>query len=921
MVTKVVDHLKLENIVSPQYISLSLTGSFCDHPFQQPHEEIRFKSSGWEWDKRKVEDHTVDSTRYTWKLGGHRYGLRDGTKRHHWQSGAISGLGLTGLSSKKYPDETSSWTPLVEPGLYSTLFKERTLFSDFSVAETLSEHLFDSKVSSHELHPSCLLDSLTITLYKRGKDFVNWPFQKYLYTNLFSGKIQEDLAEMQVDENPDSSKSIPDSAIWDNLSDRLCEFIVDSRTYGKKVVYLNRDASVKVGDFSAEEIPSCQELEAGCQFFGNGNQTGRDCFSEFFPLAKNSVRIFICNNGLVEEWKEVETLNFSTENEKHFSVDHDLGIITLGGYKAPDLHLQREIGPEDSRIACFIDDEAFSSYPASGIITINSEKILYYGKGRNSFLGCVRGYNNTVAQKHPHGSKVSDTRKGRGVPSRAKIYGSYTAVPRAEYEILPHGVRTANRAPFLDLKAIKNAVTNNILQISPTELHVASITLDIDAAVISRGNLWGPQYYGSDYSRLTATVSNSHGDPVEGVDATIVLTTNSGTLNGSFREYTALSNSAGEIYSYFNAPYDWDSIKKDVTRIIHENGNTTLVIPKIPSGVLPEEVTVYQSLKIDKTLGTVGEKMRVLEVSNSLESYTLFGSSALLAKANIIVESVYPDPASQWKSAQTTDMQSPFHHLTGPDASDRCPGSANSNYGNAIASVLFKNNQTDEYLWVHRKIWDAFTVYEDAAAVGTCFVFGSLIPEAILENCSVVACWAIERDAEIWNTSFAEGLDVLLYEWNSEVVHPISGSLGAYAPVKPDSVTPESLEFAGKLLPMPAPNSDFEEIDNILGGYNVVCPSMVEFYAKCKDPVSGKILRSNKIRLKLTLPPYLDGVDKTGVLPIPYGMGFIKEEHNVASDLNIKQVGTGIGGANFLTINPSTDIVSSFSLQLDQLEE
>ena len=126
--------------------------------------------------------------------------------------------------------------------------------------------------------------------------------------------------------------------------------------------------------------------------------------------------------------------------------------------------------------------------------------------------------------------------------------------------------------------------------------------------------------------------------------------------------------------------------------------------------------------------------------------------------------------------------------------------------------------------------------------------------------------------------------------------------MGAFYPVRPDEVQPTSMTFYNRNLPIPAP---FDQESN-LGGYVAVIPDMVKFYAYAKDPVSGRIITSNTIRVRLDLPSYLNGVDKSNpALPIPYGFTFITEDFNV---------GTGIEGANFLSINPKASGVNSYNL-------
>jgi hypothetical protein len=81
-------------------------------------------------------------------------------------------------------------------------------------------------------------------------------------------------------------------------------------------------------------------------------------------------------------------------------------------------------------------------------------------------------------------------------------------------------------------------------------------------------------------------------------------------------------------------------------------------------------------------------------------------------------------------------------------------------------------------------------------------------------------------------------------------------------------------------------------------------PSKVSLRAKAVDPYSGELVYSNTIHLVLNLPNYLVGVDRSGALPIPKGFNLIT---------SVENVGNGLGGANFLTINRGNSL---FGLQL-----
>ena len=124
------------------------------------------------------------------------------------------------------------------------------------------------------------------------------------------------------------------------------------------------------------------------------------------------------------------------------------------------------------------------------------------------------------------------------------------------------------------------------------------------------GSLYGPAFYGTDVAKLTATGLDSRGNPVEDTELHIVLNEETGSLNGSLQEYSALSNSLGQIYAFYNSPYDEESISKKVTNVTVGGGNTTLTLDEpIPADTKTSSITTYQILKHDGVFGTTGLKL------------------------------------------------------------------------------------------------------------------------------------------------------------------------------------------------------------------------------------------------------------------------------------------------------------------------
>ena len=104
--------------------------------------------------------------------------------------------------------------------------------------------------------------------------------------------------------------------------------------------------------------------------------------------------------------------------------------------------------------------------------------------------------------------------------------------------------------------------------------------------------------------------------------------------------------------------------------------------------------------------------------------------------------------------------------------------------------------------------------------------------------------------------------------------------------------------------------ADATDKDVNVAGYIIIAPSSVQLQAYGTDPIRNGIVRSNIIEINLELPNYMVGVDNSGSLPIPKGWTFSIDESNV---------GSGLSGANFITINSQAFGVGQLGLSINVL--
>lgn len=792
--------------------------------------------TGWIYDMRRVEDWNLLSTRYNTFLGGHRAGLKDNTYLSDWQSGVVIGLKYKGLGNY-IENGALTWTPMIDIGQYSIYWDVRNLYSDYSTSQNVNVEINENGLNTIYLRDDAVLNTIQAAIWLRTKDYLILKAKEFQYVDTFTG---------EMDTNTNSRLSTEDdngNILIDNLAGRKYEFVVRDG----KVVF-NNDYRINVGTTDVELSITNSTLIKSLWEFKGSNTNDRTLLTNFFPLQTGTVQLITERNNVFTTWTEVSSLNFSGPGDRHYTVDEDLGIIQLGGFKADNLILLDRLTETATELSVYANPKVMAQYPEQGILTINNEQILYYGKTANRFLNLVRGYNGTESALHSEGSIVEDIQ--HGARSTDRILIAYTAVPRIDYEVTDYTLRSCNKGSWLDLQPTKNVLTNNVLQLLSSEINLAQVILETDSPNIG-GSLYGPVYYGTDISKLTARGLDAHGNPVDNITLHIDILSGKGSLNGSLHKYSALSNTLGEIYAFYNAPYSGDELEQIVSKTEHQSGNTLMTVKNLQSGTLPSDIWVYQILKHDATIGTVGLKGTI--VAQDLTVAMPHGNGAF--ELDVLID--HDDYRGGWL------------YYTGTD---------NVSYYKEIVTL-----------------WDA----ENGDGVLVTYIGLNSLPNGV--TAVGQSCRLYKWDATEWNSTLLNGSKVILYEYTQDAIHPITLENGAYTPLHPNSIVGNKIIFNNRTLGIPDPaNNDLN-----LGGYCIIAPSEVKIQAWGKDPVSGKVIKSNVVRLALELPSFLVGVDESGILPIPYGWTLVSEDFNI---------GAGLGGANFITINPSAEGINQFVL-------
>ena len=579
------------------------------------------------------------------------------------------------------------------------------------------------------------------------------------------------------------------------------------------------------------------------EYKGRGNSKSKFIFSNYFPLSSSNFRLIAIEptSNTIIEFKESDNILMETTKDYYYEIDRDLGIIKIGYDSLEKLVVKEDVNSLTETIPIFskIDLE---SYPQRGYLISNGTEVYYEKKGYSQLEGVVFSKGKNLQRL----DELELIQKTFNIPEKYEIYIAYRAVPRFDFEVYENSKRTANlytvSQEFLNLKPSANYYHNAVVQIDTMERHVKSLELEIQDGV-----LIGENYYGEIIFNipevLKATALNSNEEGVEDVEVTFVIESGPGFIDNG-KSGRSITNSIGEAYVGFYAPYSFNDIRQNIVSYTYNQNETIFKVGEMPATILNEEIQLFQVLKIDSLEGTVGSCKDIVE-KNYI--YTDIDGNTL-NKTYIKIDRVYEDVKEKFESGWIS-IQS---------------GTSNEYFEERIESIA----ESKDY-------WVVFL--KNNYNSGNISIFGT-------------KCFLREKYSEKWSANSRNGMKRLVYKWNENTTHPISKEKGSYYPLRPASIVGNSIHYNVALRQH---DPYFQE--EYLGDYIVVSPRVTTIYAYCTDPFSGDLIVSNRIKLKISLPRYLNGVDFTESLPVPYGFRF-KDEYDI--------IASGIGGKTFLTVNP-----------------
>lgn len=579
------------------------------------------------------------------------------------------------------------------------------------------------------------------------------------------------------------------------------------------------------------------------EYKGRGNNGSKLIFSDYFPVSKKDFKLIAVDpiTGEQIEFKESKNILMEQKVDYYYEIDNDLGIIKIGYNSLEKLVVEKGTDFLSDTISVFskIDLE---SYPNKAYLENSKSTIYYESKGYQQLEGVIFTKSNSLDKF----DELEVVQKTLNLPERYKLYISYTSIPRFDFEIYENQVRTANEntisQKLLDLKPSGNFYHNAIVQIDTMEKHVKSLRLDIKDGVLIGENYYGEISFNVP-ELLRATALNSNNEGVESIEVTFVIESGPGFIDNG-KSGRSITNPIGEAYMGFYAPYSFDDIRQNILSYTYNQNETIFTIEEMPATILNEEVQLYEVLKIDPLEGVTGSYKDILEKNYF---YTKANGS-VFNKSYIKIKRVHEDVKEKYESGWIIIQN----------------GNSGEYFEERIESI---SESKDDWVIFLKENYNSNNI----SVIGT-------------------KCYLRERDSEPWSSNSRNGMKRLVYKWNENTKHPITKDKGSYYPLRPSSIVNKSIHYNVALR-----EHDPYSYEEYLGDYIVVSPRVTTIYAYCTDPFSGDTIVSNRIKLKISLPRYLNGVDFTESLPVPYGFRLRDENDIIAS---------GIGGKTFLTVNP-----------------
>lgn len=602
---------------------------------------------------------------------------------------------------------------------------------------------------------------------------------------------------------------------------------VYSETFEEKYSFKFENNNILLNNLYIQKIGSnaSEDEVIQCQneYFGFGNESREIVYTEYYPIDDVSVISYL--GGSKKVWTEVDSFLEEDENSFVFILNKEAGKISFPKKASiKKFYIKHDNG---DYIEFFEEIEELNPI---GKMHDGISSFTYKDRSKYKVYCDINR-----AAVYSRGDALYEKQLGQHLSSSEELYASYTIYPRLDVEVIE-----TTFSDNLNLKPYKKINSNGILELNIDERNVNKLILSCDKPLIV-SNIFGEMFLQSDSTKILAEALNANGKPVNEIKVSFF--TQKGSYEGQSQNIGKVTNLLGLANTTFNYEYT-DLALSNFVNANHILNDTYFELPSIPPGILLEDITLFQVLKTDPHYGSLGRSFTVNTYEDTGETIEVVVEESILESDDFIT------------SYDTTTLGADKNFIN----RELCL----STYYNYGLATLFFANDTVSKSTVIRNIVDNKIILEKAGLNE--FSFGAA--DRIVLYKKEELKFNLE-DAISTGKSF----DHLIYEF--------SESSGSYKPLRPSRIEGRRIFFDNVSLP-----KGTESESNIIAGYKIFCPELVTLYAECVNPATGRIVRSNDIKIKVNFPLYFRGKS---------GFKFKTDEDDAES---------GLGGSNFITINP-----------------
>lgn len=473
----------------------------------------------------------------------------------------------------------------------------------------------------------------------------------------------------------------------------------------------------------------------------------------------------------------------------------------------------------------------------SGKLTDNTN---YLSKSNFSLL--------TESSREPlynRGDEIKVLREGNNFKTGSEIYISYSVYPRIDIE-----TKESLRTSSTNLKPWKKINSMGILEISPYENSLAKIKIKpIDKTRIG-SELYKTLYIQSDSALIEAEALSQANKPLKEIE--VKFYSDRGVFNGDTISPTKVTNLEGIARVSYSQPYERDSLSEYVT-INHVGTSSNIKLTEVAPGASVDDFTLFQVLKTDPYFGSLGNKKIIERWEEDEENFYFYLEENLL----------------DWEEYLTYQVFDANDNAT--YVKELCPpGKINYGFG-----FIYFNNSL-----ISKKI-----IIKDIEGEGSAIVVDkNNLSNFFFEEANSITLYKKNELVFDLNKIKATGrsFDRVMY-YNDEQEYKL---------LKPTRLVGDTLWFDNVLIPKAEPFNK----TNLIGAYKIFSPKINSVWAEGVDPATGRVIRSNTIKLVVDFPEYLKG-----------NKGFKLKE-------DLEDSESALGGSNFITINPKIENQINFMI-------